>query len=364
MNKKNILNITYSAFLLAIILNSENIFNNFKIILSVFSPVFIGICITFIVNLPLKLIEPHLSKKMKPKSKRTLAIILSFSAIFCFLLTVAVFLVPQINESIITLRETLPKYMSNLENTVLNIATKFNVSNEILNQVLLWFDEISSYLGSLVLDILPKIFNFTMGVANKTINFFIGFVMSFYMLSSKEGIILGLKRFIRVIFPKNIAKYLFYVSKLSNKTFEAFITGQLLDSFILGSLCTIGLLILQIDYAVLIGVIVGISSLIPILGSILGTIPCFFILLVVNPRQALIFLIFIFLLQQLEGDLIYPRIVGKSIGISGLWVMLAMIIGGSISGLVGLILGVPIFAILHTLINEWIEEKLEKETDL
>lgn len=283
---------------------------------------------------------------------------MSFAIIALFFTTIFVFLVPQLNASVKTLTAIIPSYLENLETTILNLAVEFNVPSDMLNQIVSRFDQIINFFGSFAIEIIPRILTFTISIANGTINFFIGFVLSFYLLSGKEELIFGFKRLITAIFPRKTSEYLFYVGKLTNKTFEAFISGQLTESLILGSLCTLGLVILRIDYAILIGVIIGISSLVPIFGSILGTIPCAFIIFVINPKQALIFLIFLFILQQLEGDIIYPRVVGKSIGISGLWVMFAMIVGGSLAGVVGLIIGIPIFAVFHTLLDEWVSKRL------
>lgn len=356
--KKILFIIAYTMVLLACCINLDTVFKAISLVLGIFSPFFTAICIAFIVNLPLKRIEPHLSKKLKPKMRRTIAIFLSFASIFIFLSIIILFLAPQLSSSVKTLGTIIPSYLENLEANILKLAVEFNVSTEVLNQIVSRFDQIIEFFGSFALEIIPRIFSFTISVANGTINFFIGFVVSFYLLSGKEQLILGLKRLVTAIFPRSVTEYLLYVSKLTNKTFEAFISGQLTESMILGSLCTIGLVILRIDYAVLIGVIIGISSLVPIFGSILGTIPCVFIIFVINPKQALVFLIFIFILQQLEGDIIYPRVVGKSIGISGLWVMLAMIVGGSLFGIVGLIIGIPIFAVFHTLLEEWVAKRL------
>lgn len=357
--KKLLFLIAYTVVLFTFALNLEYILLFLGNFLNTISPFFIAICIAFVVNLPLKNIEPHLSKKLKPSTRRNLAIFLSFLSIFLFFTTITIFLVPQISQSTKNLGTTFPSYFENIQKSILNLAEKYKLSSDITREISSSFQQISEFFSSFIFDLIPKIFSYTLGIANNTINFFIGFVISFYLLSSKENLILGLKRLIRATFPKKACEYLFYVGKLSNKMFEAFISGQLLEAFILGSLCTIGMLILQLEYAILIGVIIGISSLIPIFGAILGTIPCLFILFVINPKQAFIFLAFIFILQQLEGDFIYPRVVGKSIGISGLWVMFAMICGGSMFGVFGLIIGIPIFAVMHTLILEWVELRLD-----
>ncbi|MFI3114616.1 MAG: AI-2E family transporter [Clostridia bacterium] len=359
--KKLLILIPYTVLLLLCCINFSLILKGVYTFFRIISPFITALCIAFVVNLPLKKIEPHLSKKLKPKIRRGISIFLSILIIIIFFTTIFIFLVPQINTSISTLREILPAYIENMKNYIFDLAVRMDFSTEILNRISAHFEGIINFAGAYVFEAIPKIFSFTMGVANGTINFFIGFIASFYLLSAKESMIIGLKRLIRAVFSEKISNYLMHVGEVSNKTFEAFITGQLTESCILGSLCTIGLFILQIEYAVLIGVVVGVSSLIPIFGSILGTIPCVLLLFVISPQQAIIFLIFIFILQQLEGDIIYPRVVGKSIGISGFWVMFAMILGGSLIGVFGLIIGIPIFAIFYALVSEWVDKKLENK---
>lgn len=307
--KKLLILIPYTVLLLLCCINFSLILKGVYTFFRIISPFITALCIAFVVNLPLKKIEPHLSKKLKPKIRRGISIFLSILIIIIFFTTIFIFLVPQINTSISTLREILPAYIENMKNYIFDLAVRMDFSTEILNRISAHFEGIINFAGAYVFEAIPKIFSFTMGVANGTINFFIGFIASFYLLSAKESMIIGLKRLIRAVFSEKISNYLMHVGEVSNKTFEAFITGQLTESCILGSLCTIGL----------------------------------------------------FILQQLEGDIIYPRVVGKSIGISGFWVMFAMILGGSLIGVFGLIIGIPIFAIFYALVSEWVDKKLENK---
>lgn len=358
--KKVILYITYTILLLFICINFDNVLIFASNTITIISPFVVAICIACIINILMVKIEPHLSLKLKQNTRRNLAIMLSFLFIFCFFATILIFLVPQITESVKLLKDVLPKYIKNTEEWVFEFAEKSNTSKDIWTYLINSIQDVWSFLSTYLLNTMPKIFNATMGFANRTINFFLGIVISIYLLSSKEKLIYGTKRLLKAVFPDKTCNYIIHAGDILNKTFSSFISGQITESLILGCLCTIGMFVLKIDYAILIGVIIGISSLIPIFGSILGTIPCVFILLVVNPKQAIIFLIFIIILQQVEGDFIYPRVVGKSIGISGFWVMFAMIIGGSLMGVAGLIIGLPVFATIYTLIHEWVDKRLKE----
>lgn len=353
--------IAYTILLLMACLNIDKVFGGIAQFLGIISPFFIAICIAFIVNLPMKKIEPALSKKLKKSTRRAIAITLAFSCIILVFTTILLFLIPQLSQSVKSLSDIVPTQISNAENYLYTLADDLNIPDSMWDYLMSQVNSLLEFFGEFIFMAFPKMLDVTVNIANSTINFFIGLVVSVYILNSKESLIRNLHKLIKAIFPSKTANYLEHVGQVANKTFTSFIAGQLTESFILGSLCTIGLFILRIDYAVLIGVIVGVSSLIPIFGSILGTIPCLLLLLVVSPQKALIFLVFIFILQQLEGDLIYPRVVGKSIGISGLWVMFAMIVGGSLIGVFGLIIGIPIFAVFYALTQEWVEKRLKEK---
>lgn len=359
--KKILFLIAYTIVLLIACLNIDKVFGGISQFLAIISPFFIATCIAFIVNLPMKRIEPALSKKMKKSTRRAISIALSFLCIILVFTTILLFLIPQLSQSVRSLGEILPNQIKNAENYLYTLAESFNIPDNMWDYLMYQVNSLLEFFGEFIFMAFPKMLDVTVSIANSTINFFIGLVVSVYILNSKESLINNLHKIIKAIFPKKTADYLEHVGQVTNKTFTSFIAGQLTESFILGSLCTIGLFVLRIDYAVLIGVIVGISSLIPIFGSILGTIPCVLLLLVVSPRKALVFLVFIFILQQLEGDIIYPRVVGKSIGISGLWVMFAMIVGGSLLGVFGLIIGIPIFAVFYALTQEWVEKRLKQK---
>ena len=357
--KKSIYLITYSIILLVVLFNFNVVVTGFNTLLGILSPFFIGLTIAFIVNLPLKKIEPLLSNKLKMNHKRVISIILSFSLIALFFGSILFFLIPQVMQSMATLSSQFDSYILNFDKLVMDMATTFNIPLDFWNELLVEFNSFISDFINVLLSLFPHLFDATIGFANGAVNVFLGFVLSFYLLSSKEILIKDSNRLLTCILPQSKYDYFQHVCSLSNKIFSSFISGQLLEAFILGALCTLGLLILQIEYAVLIGVIIGFCSLIPIFGAIFGTIPCFFILFVISPQQSFMFLIFIFVLQQIEGDFIYPKVVGNSIGLSGLWVMLSMIVGSSLLGVLGLIVGIPTFAVFYALLHEWVDKTLK-----
>ena len=190
----------------------------------------------------------------------------------------------------------------------------------------------------------------------------IALVFSIYLLANKEKLLLQTKKILYALSPTpKVAKSIIEVGKLTNNTFAAFISGQCIEAVIIGTLCTIGMLIFRLPYALLIGTLVGATSIIPIFGAFLGTIPSVFIIFLISPIKAFWFIIFILVLQQIEGHLIYPRVVGNSVGLSAIWVILALVIGESIGGVLGIFIGIPLFAVFYKLFGQYVNNKIKKK---
>ena len=200
-----------------------------------------------------------------------------------------------------------------------------------------------------------------MTVANGVFTTSMGFIFSVYMLYNKEKITRNLKRITYAYLPRRRAKKIIDVCILSNRIFSSFVRGQLTESLILGCLCYAGMTILQLPYALLIGSVVAIASLIPILGAWIGVIVGGFILLLVKPVYGLTFVIFLLILQQFEGNVIYPRVVGTSVGLPGIWVLFAIIVCGNLFGMVGILLGIPTCSVLYTLLRGDTKKRLQKK---
>ena len=203
--------------------------------------------------------------------------------------------------------------------------------------------------------------NFTLNLTNSIINFLIGLVVSIYLLAQKEKLILILKKLVYAFTTKSTSAKLIDVGAQANITFQNFISGQITEAFILGSLVFLGMLIFGFPFAVLCSVIIAITAVIPIFGAWIGAIPSAFIILMVEPPKAFWFLVFLIILQQFEGNIIYPKVVGNSIGLDGLWVLFAIIVGGSLFGLVGVLLGIPTFAVLYVIVRRVTNQKLKEK---
>ena len=184
-------------------------------------------------------------------------------------------------------------------------------------------------------------------------------MLSIYIILDKERLCMGLKKVIYAFLPKNKADYISKASKVFNKTYTGFVTGQVAEAIILGALCYIGMIVFKMEYAAIISICIGFGALVPIFGAFVGALPGVFILFMISPMKAVWFVIYIIVLQQIEGNIIYPRVVGTSIGISGFWVLVTLVVCGNIAGIIGILLGIPGFAAIYILFKDVVKEKLK-----
>ena len=207
----------------------------------------------------------------------------------------------------------------------------------------------------------PQLLEFTTGIVSLVVTGVLALVFSIYMLSGKEKLLGQCRRVLRAYVPAKIADPLTDVVHLTSDTFTRFVTGQLIEACILGGLCTVGMLFIQPDYAPLIGVTIGASAIIPVAGAYIGAMLSAVLLLMVSPLKALIFLVFLVILQQIEGNVIYPKVVGSSIGLPGIWVLAAVTVGGGLLGLEGVLFSVPVASVLYTLLRRNVRKRLDSQ---
>jgi predicted PurR-regulated permease PerM len=254
----------------------------------------------------------------------------------------------------------LPTYAISLQNTGLDLYQQLGLSDQIQNALVVNLKDIALSLSNFTATTVNTIFNFSVNLTYGVLNFMLGIIFSVYILFSKEKLIEILRKLNLVFIKKTFAETLIHVADESSKTFARFVRGQLLGSLILGLLCFIGMLIFKIPYAPLTSVLIAVTSLIPMFGAFIGIIPATFIIYMESPVKALIFIVFIIILQQFEGNVLYPKIVGDAIGLDGFWVFLAITVGGSVYGVVGMLFGIPIMAVTYTLVREATYKRLER----
>ncbi|MDI3536456.1 MAG: hypothetical protein PWP16_1054 [Eubacteriaceae bacterium] len=376
--------ITFGIIMLVGLLNLNVVLKYLGLFLQIITPVLIGLGVAFILNIPMNFIETHFlgfidrlrsirhkkkqqqddssvtEKRDRSKVKRFISIFLTFFILFSLISGVITFVVPQLATSVNTLIEKFPSYYASFNQWVDELINMFNLPSDILNQMLDRWDEFVKQFASYLLNLIPEIYDATVSVTVSVFNALMGVILAVYMLADKERLLALKDKLLFAYVRKDRADFIDDVSQTANQVFHGFIAGQVTEAFILGTLTALGLAILQVPYALLIGVLVGATSVIPVFGAFLGAVPSGFILLIVDPVYCLIFVVYILILQQVESNLIYPRVVGGSIGLSGIWVVLGMLIGGSLFGFLGIILGIPSFAVFYSVFRKVTNERIDK----
>ena len=352
-NKKEIIKIIcFAVVLIFAFIHIKEIWNFLGFLIKLLMPFIIGIVIYFVLNIMINLIEKKLlnKSKMSNKSKRTISLILSLAIIFTFIIILLLLIIPQLKNTVELFVDNMPMYEENVK----ELLDKFNIDPNIVVEI----EEGVKNFGDVAIDFIKnnsdKILEITLGVATNVIsvivNFVIAVVFAIYLLAQKEKLLLQLNKVLRAYFPTSKVSKIRDIAKLSNRICASFVSGQCLEAVIIGVLCFIGMLILGIPYAATISVLIGVTALIPVYGAFIGTIIGAFLIFMVSPIKALIFVIFILILQQFEGNLIYPKVVGKSVGLPGIWVFVAVTIGASLAGVIGMLVSVPIASICYSII--------------
>jgi len=319
------------------------------------------VALAFILNRPFKFFKRVYGSLVKKRKNLTI----TFSLITVYLLLIGIvtgivaFLIPQLLDSIDTFYSSLGKYSEQLSELVQKASGYLNLNGIDMDSINAFFGEFKTLSSNIFKGLFSNVVNFTQNALISILNIVLGIILSVYMLADKDRIRRQFVIIVSAYLPIKTGERIKYILHLSNKTFTRFVSGQLLGAVILGVLCFVGMTIFRFNYPLLISVIIAVTSIIPVAGSIIGAIPAVFILLMVAPIQALWFVVFITILQQLEGNIIYPKVVGNSIGLPALWVLLAIIIGGGFMGVIGMLLSVPIASVLYQLIKEDTNKKIQ-----
>ncbi len=318
---------------------------------NILRPVIIGFAIAFILKNFQKTFKNFYSKIFKKNKSGKIATVLSTITVYIILIAIItaiiLIVIPQLSNSVKMFKDNLDGYLNNAQDYLQNLAS--HIDSDFLENLDIKhkINSILEKTSQSIPIIIKGAFGFTTTLVGTITDIVIGFIISVYFVVGREKL---WAQFRKVVFAfldkKKSEKFLSLLDK-TNNSFSNFIKGQLTESFILGSLCFIGMTIFRFPYAFLISVLVGATSLIPIVGAFIGTAPGVFILWLVKPSLALWFIVFIIVLQQIEGNLIYPRVVGTNVGLPALWVLLAITIGGGLYGILGMIISVPIMSLIY-----------------
>ena len=331
-------------------------------------PILIGLFLSLILDIPLHFFENTLfTKKIHLKSntlKRNLSILLSFISILGIIFFCLFLVIPELLQAVITLinistksLKDFSKFEEALDYSVLPFGNYLESLNIDWNTVI---SKLDSFLPSLLTkasETLPDAVNSSVGLF---LDIILGIIFSIYILAHKEKFIEQSKHLLEVWLPQKPNLIISHIGHVCVNSMRNFIAGQTLEAIILGGLCTLGMAILQLPYAPTIGVLVGVTAFIPYVGAYIGAVIGFIMILTVHPLKSLVFLVFLVVLQQIEGNIIYPKVVGGRINLPSFWVLAGLTIGGNLAGPIGMILGVPICASLYTLLNDathWKDEK-------
>lgn len=358
--------------------NSGTVQAIFAKLFSVLTPVLYGLGMAYLLAPIVNFLERailRLRDKLERKRSRAIrihkgwlraaSIFLTWAVVLVLVYLLLSMLVPQLVDSITTLVNNLESYYTTIYNWVTGLLSDNpelkDLFNRYYNETIQWLTTkllpglqtaVTNFTGSLVTGV--------WSVVIFTKNFLIGIIVSVYLLAAKEKSAARCCKLLYGVLPEEQAKFAMRGFRRMDHIFSGFVRGKLLDSLIIGILCFIGCSILKLPYTPLVSVVVGVTNVIPFFGPFLGAIPCALLILLVSPLKCLYFVIFIFLLQQLDGNVIGPKILGDSTGISSLWVIVAILVGGGFGGVLGMFLGVPIFACLQVLVRWLLNTRLEK----
>lgn len=336
--------------------------NNFQIILDIFNsilavimPFLLGIMIAFILNVLMIRIEKILSRFILDKKytsfKRVISIIVSLLIVIGVIGIIITLIIPELTNAIKVIVKSFPETFEQLQMWINQNGNSFPQLETWINSVDL--NSIASELSGLFKIGLTGMLGSTVDVISmfftSILNLVVGIVFALYILMSKETLKRQSHKLIDAYIPKRISVKLLEVGTLARTTFSNFVIGQTVEAFILGTLCAVGMAVLNLPYAPMVGSLVGITAFVPIVGAFIGGGIGAFMILTVDPMQALIFIIFLVVLQQLEGDLIYPRVVGSSVGLPSIWVLFAVTVGGGLWGITGMLFSVPVLSVVYAL---------------
>ena len=360
--------ITYAVLLVLFIIRFDEVRSLFWTVIGLFQPLFIGFAIAFVLNRPCQLFsqlyDRGLGGTKARKLSRPLAVASSYLLLLVLIIAFFSLVLPKLVESIQIFLNSINGYMLNIQEWLnkqewldplfssLHLGT-LDLSN--------FSDLIKGALNGVVNTLttaVPQLLTITGNIISIVVTGFLSIIFSVYMLSGKATLLSQCRRVLRAYAPPKIEAWVTDVVHLTANTFTAFVSGQLIEACILGGLTALGMLFIQADYAPLIGVIVGATALIPMVGAFLGGAISAVLLIMVSPLKALIFLVFLLCLQQFEGNVIYPRVVGSNVGLPAIWVLAAVTVGGGLFQFVGILVSVPVASVLYTLLRRDVHRRL------
>lgn len=335
-------------------------------VISIFMPFIIGFVMAYLFNFILdfyekKLFESIFHKKMKHKFKRFMALVLTYATVALLIYLFLNFVFPQLVSSIMGLVNDIPEYIKITTNKVNEFNEKYEIQEEYYNLLMEQWNKYRDRIISFATNLIPVLGNTVKQILSSLWNIVLGVIISIYLLIDKERFLALNKKITMGIFSEKRANRIIELAQRSDMIFGRFLSGKILDSFIIGVLTFIVITLFKMPYTILISFIVGVTNIIPFFGPFIGAVPSALIILFVSPIKALWFIVIIIIIQQIDGNIIGPKILGDSLGISAFWIMFSLLVSGKIFGFIGLIIGVPLFVLIYSIIKDIIENRLKKK---
>ena len=383
LDRKNVrtilLIIAFAVLLYTAAQNLASVYGAVRAVWRVFGVVITGLAMAFVLNVPLKLFENRvfygMSEDRRPlvrKLRRPVSLVFALVVSLGLIGILIAVVLPQLTATVAEVAARLPEYISSAVNWLNDFLAGFGIEIESLkNFTVDWekvFSELTTYLkegsanvdGSSVVDTVTGVGT---SVVSTVMNTFLGLVVAVYILAQKERIGRFTRCCIDAFLPQKAASGLARIASMASETFSNFVAGQLADSCILGILCYICMRIFRFPYPEVISVVIGVTSLVPMVGSFIGEVIGALLILIVSPLKALLFVVMVLAIQQVDGAFIYPRIVGRSVGLPGVAVFCAVIVGGNVAGVIGAMIGVPVCALIYALLREAVDARLRRREE-
>lgn len=362
----------FASLLILAVMYSNVIFRGISIGISIATPFLCGGAIAFVLNIPMKALEEKLLRNWKgrlaQKWKRPVSMLLSIILFILLITLVILTVVPQLTAAAAVLGQKVPTFIDKLIVNIQQLAQDYPQLEEqvsALTQIELnWdsiMDTIMNFLKNGVGSMLTSTVSVASGIIGGVVNVVIAFIFALYILSQKEKLANQGTRILTAYLPEKWSRHVLRVLTLANRNFSNFITGQCLEAVILGTMFVITMTICRMPYAFMVGVLIAFTALIPVVGAFIGCGVGAFLLLIENPIQALWFVILFLILQQIEGNLIYPRVVGGSVGLPAIWVLMAVSLGGSLFGVIGMLLFIPLLSTFYALLREDVNNRNQQK---
>ena len=371
LNKKNMKNImlliVFAVLFYVGVQRIESVAAGFSFVVSIVFPFLLGAAMAFILNVPMSFMEKRLFSKTKGKAKklkRPICLVLAILFVVAILWIVLLVVIPEVASTVASLSVNIEAALIKLQRWAMDIFEDNKQIEVWIASLQFDWDGIIHTAFGFLKNGAGNVLNSTMTVAktviNSVMNFCVAFVFACYILLQKEKLAVQIQKILYAFFSKKVVTKVLDIASLSYKTFANFVTGQCCEAVILGTMFFISMSILRFPYALLVGVLIAFTALIPIFGAFIGCFLGTFLILVADPMKAIAFVILFLVLQQVEGNLIYPHVVGGSVGLPSIWVLVAVTVGGSLMGLVGMLVFIPICSVLYALFREMVYKRLKE----